>query len=66
MTYLVPLKPGELFPHLPPQGIVSSSELNAIPGAKPSPDYLQPGEHAGTYVYSKALVHRNLYRIPLP
>jgi Tol biopolymer transport system component len=66
-TYVLPTRPGTMFPNLPPGGFRSEGELAAVPGVRviaaadvgsgPSPD---------VYVFSRENVQRNLYRIPLP
>ena len=33
-TYVVPIPPGQLFPKLPPMGITSKADVEALPGVK--------------------------------
>ena len=65
-TYVVPTRSGSLFPKLPPGGFNSEAELAAVPGVRviDAAD-VGPGR-SGVYVFSREVVQRNLYRIPLP
>jgi len=66
-TYVLATQPGSVFPKLPPGGFESEAEIAAVPGVRvidagdigagPSPD---------VYAFSREVVQRNLYRIPLP
>ncbi len=65
-TYVVPSKPGTLFPDLPPGGFRSGADLAAVPGVRiiEAAD-VAPGPTPGVYVFSRENVQRNLYRLPL-
>jgi len=65
-TFIVPLALGQMFPKLPPGGLVSKADAAALPGPKPLDGFLQPGESQETYAFARITVHRNLFRIPLP
>lgn len=66
-TYVLATQPGSVFPKVPPGGFKSEAEIAAVPGVRvidaadigvgPSPD---------VYAFSREVVQRNLYRIPLP
>jgi eukaryotic-like serine/threonine-protein kinase len=64
-TYVLPLAVGSMLPDIPAGGFRSEQELTAIPGVV----ILEHGDialgSAGTYVYSRETVSRNLYRVPL-
>ncbi len=66
-TYVLPAKPGTLFPDLPPGGFRSGADLAAVPGVHiiEAAD-VAPGPTPNLYVFSRENVQRNLYRIPLP
>ena len=66
-TFAIPLRNGRMLPPLPPNGIKSRSELDSIPGLRviDQPSAV-PGPDLATYAFTRASVHRNLYRIPLP
>jgi Tol biopolymer transport system component len=63
----LPVPPGESIPRLPPGGIRSVSDAQAMPGAviieKPE---VTPGLEPTTYAYVKTTSQWNLYRVPLP
>jgi len=65
-TYVVPLLAGQLFPKLPPIGIASKADVEALPGAKYMDSFGLPGETGDVYAFNRASVHRNLFQIPLP
>ena len=65
-TYILPLAPGQVFPKLPPMGVASKADAAALPGAKSLDNFVLPGENEEIYAFSRTLVHRNLFRIPLP
>jgi eukaryotic-like serine/threonine-protein kinase len=69
-SYAIPLKPGQLFPAIPPAGFQSDAEVLALPGVQKidSPDMgsLVFGKNPATYAFDRTSVHRNLYRIPIP
>ena len=66
-TFAIPLRDGKMLPPLPPNGIKSRSELDAIPGLRViDHPYAILGPDLETYAFTRTSVHRNLYRIPLP
>ena len=66
-TFALPLREGRMLPPLPPNGIKSRSDLDAIPGLRViDHPYVVPGPDLETYAFTRTSVHRNLYRIPLP
>ena len=66
-TFAIPLHNGRMLPPLPPNGIKSRSDLDAIPGLRviDQPSAV-PGPDLAAYAFTRTSVHRNLYRIPLP
>jgi eukaryotic-like serine/threonine-protein kinase len=73
-SIMLPLRNGTDLPALPPGGLDSSQEAAALRGAKivqhdlASNDVagLAAAPHGSTLAYIRTVVHRNLYRIPLP
>jgi Tol biopolymer transport system component len=67
LTFHVPLPNGKIFPRLPPTGIRSKGDAEAIPGAKVfAANLVVAGPAPSIYAFTKESVHRNLYRIPTP
>lgn len=66
-TYVLPTRPGSLFPDLPAGGFQSEAQIAALPGVHiiDAAD-VDPGPSPDVYVFSREVVQRNLYRIPLP
>lgn len=65
-TYVLPAKPGTLFPNLPPGGFRSPADLAAVPGVRTiEAADVTPGPLPDVYAFSRENVQRNLYRIPL-
>jgi Tol biopolymer transport system component len=64
-TYLVPLRPGQIFPPIPPEGFQSEDEIANLPGVRllESVD-VAPGPTPGIYAFTRQTFQRNLYRIP--
>ena len=66
-TYVLPLEIGETLPRTPPGGFSSEAAVAAVPGVQIFQNGdLAFGPHPGVQVFSKIMVTRNLYRIPLP
>jgi Tol biopolymer transport system component len=65
-TFVVPVRPGDTFPHLPDSGIQSEGDLLGLPGTRILEGTISPGPDASRYAFTKQSVHRNLYRIPVP
>jgi Tol biopolymer transport system component len=65
-TYLVPLRPGQVFPDIPAGGFRSEKEIAALPGARRLDVRDVAGGSGGdTYAFARLSVQRNLYRIPV-
>jgi Tol biopolymer transport system component len=66
LTYVLPVRTGTAFPDLPATGFRSEAELAAAPGVRiiEAAD-VDPGPSPTVYVFSRQVVQRNLYRIPL-
>jgi hypothetical protein len=56
-----------MWPDLPPHGYAADTDISKIPGTRSidEPD-VTPGPSADVYAFSRELVQRNLYRVPLP
>ena len=66
-TYAVPLRPGQLLPPLPPEGLANLGDAANIPGAKTFPEPRAfGGADPSVYAYPRVTTHRNIYRIPVP
>ncbi len=66
-TFVVPLRPGKVFPALPASGIKSEAELAALPGVRAiARPRISPGPDPAVYAFIQVSTHSNLYRIPLP
>jgi Tol biopolymer transport system component len=65
-TYVLPTRPGSMFPEIPAGGFRSPDQLAAAPGVRiiDAAD-LSPGPSPDVYAFSREVVQRNLYRIPL-
>jgi eukaryotic-like serine/threonine-protein kinase len=66
-TYVVPLPPGKMFPTIPAGGFQSAADLARLPGVRIIDAFDgAPGPTPEIYAFSRAMVQRNLYRIPIP
>jgi hypothetical protein len=66
-TFAIPLRDGRMLPSLPPNGIKTRSDLDALPGLRViDHPFAIPGPDLATYAFTRTSVHRNLYLIPLP
>lgn len=66
-TYVISLRNEEFFPAIPPGGFRTESEIRELPGTRVIESYdVAPGPAQDTYAYSREIVERNLYRIPVP
>jgi Tol biopolymer transport system component len=66
-TYVVPLKPGQMFPAAPEGGFQAAADLEKLPGVRVIDAFdAAPGPAPEVYAFSRATVQRNLYRIPIP
>ena len=67
LTYVVPLPPGRMLPSLPTGGFQSEAEIRGIPGVRVIDNAdVAPGPVPDMYAFSREIVQRNLYRIPVP
>jgi len=65
-TRVIPLRPGEMFPELPPSGIRVPDDQTLFPDSYLIDQYaISPGPDPSVYAYVKTTMHRNLFRIPL-
>jgi Tol biopolymer transport system component/predicted Ser/Thr protein kinase len=66
-TYAVPLRPGQLLPSLPEEGLANLSDAAIFSGAKAFPEPRAfGGADPSVYAYPRVTTHRNIYRIPVP
>jgi hypothetical protein len=67
-TFVAPLTVGQILPDLPPSGLCSPEEAGRMPGwlTIEHPESIVPGPTPSIYAFTRSLVHRNLYRIPVP
>jgi len=66
-TYIVPLAAGRTFPRIPAAGFGSEAEIASLPGARSIDAFdTAVGPSAQVYAFSRDMVERNLFRIPLP
>jgi Tol biopolymer transport system component len=65
-TYILPLKPGQVFPALPRDGFRTEADIAAVPGVQILPyGDVALGASPAIYAFSRITATRNLYRIPL-
>ena len=66
-NYVIPLKAGSDFPTLPPGGVRKETEIAKSGTQLPvlGGDEFVPGPTPNVYAYSRRMIQRNLYRIPL-
>lgn len=66
-TFVIPVPADKTLPDLPPSGVRSETEAEALPGTFTiSPGGVAPGPSPSLYAFTRTVVHRNLYRIPVP
>jgi DNA-binding winged helix-turn-helix (wHTH) protein/Tol biopolymer transport system component len=66
-TVAIPVPTGKTLPELPPSGILGLEDAKALPGARVLDQWnIAPGPDPSLFAYTKTIVHRNLYRIPVP
>jgi hypothetical protein len=67
-TYGLPVPRGHVFPHIPPGGFRSEQEIASFPGARlvDAPPDFSPGPTPDIFAFSRLVIQRNLYRIPVP
>ena len=65
-TAIIPLQPGAALPALPPNGVRTQAQLQAIPDAQMTPHAsVFPGPTASTFAFGKSSVKRNLYELTI-
>lgn len=66
-TFAAPLAPRQSLPHLPPEGLTSPEQAEQMPGwlAIAQRENIVPGTTPSHYAFTRQVVHRNLYRIPI-
>jgi len=64
-TLVIPLAPGHVLPDLPESGLSVPVSQYMIPGLQQIPGFAFPAPDSSTYIYVKADMLRNLYRVPL-
>jgi DNA-binding winged helix-turn-helix (wHTH) protein/Tol biopolymer transport system component len=65
-TFVLPLRPGEALPALPPSGFQSHRDLLAVPGARDiAEENVFPGPSSSVYAFTRRTTRRNLYSIPV-
>jgi Tol biopolymer transport system component len=66
VTYVLPIAAGSQLPAVPAEGFATHEEIGRLPGVETLPfGDVMPGPTSDTYAYSRDVVTRNLYRIPL-
>ena len=67
VTYVIPLRKGEMIPQVFRDGIRSKQDLANLPGVEviDAAD-VAPGPEPQVYAYSREVTQRNLFRIPIP
>jgi serine/threonine protein kinase len=66
-TFVMPLTHSKAFADLAARGFNSEAQLAAVPGVRViEQPFVLPGPEPSVYAFPKQIVHRNLYRIPLP
>jgi eukaryotic-like serine/threonine-protein kinase len=65
--FAVPLRPGEILPRLPANGIASPKDAEDLPGARrlAVPEAFI-GPNPAVYAYAKLTAQRNIFRVTLP
>src|SRR5512135_524482 len=67
LTYVVPLRPGRVFPPIPQGGFQSEDEIAKLRGVRSIESVdVAPGPTPGIYAFTRQTVQRGLYHIPLP
>jgi eukaryotic-like serine/threonine-protein kinase len=65
-TFVIALKPGQMLPALPAEGIRSESTLTKdIPGFREIPGFVYPSENTSVYAEVRGTIRRNIFRVPL-
>jgi hypothetical protein len=65
-TYVVPLRPGHMFPPMPEGGFQTVAEVAQLPGTRVIDGFaVARGPSPDMYAYRRATVQRNLFRVPI-
>jgi hypothetical protein len=68
-TLAVELQPGKELPALPPSGLKSADDIKRLKAAAEidmaGKGVFAPGPNPSIYAYTRVIVQRNLYKIPL-
>jgi hypothetical protein len=68
-TLAFELRPGKELPVLPPSGLKSAEDMKGLKAAAEfdmtGKGVFAPGPNPSIYAYTRVIVQRNLYRIPL-
>lgn len=64
-TLVAPVPPARGLPLLPPEGVGTLADMQAVPGSKVLPGAILSGPNPGLSASFHRDVHRNLYRVPL-
>ncbi len=66
-TYVATLKPGQLIPALPPQGVATIEGAARLLGGQPvAEDRAFMGDRPSVYAFPRVSTHRNIYRVTVP
>ena len=66
-TFVILLTHSKAFADLAARGFKSEAQLAAVPGVRAiEQPFVLPGPEPSVYAFPKQIVHRNLYRVPLP
>jgi serine/threonine protein kinase len=66
VTYALPLRANELLPSIPPNGFRKVSELTAVGARRVSAEEVFPGRDPAEYAFTRIVLQRNIYRVPVP
>ena len=65
-TYVLKLRPGELVPRLPPDGVAGIADAARLLGATPIPEPRAfVSQDPAVYAFPRVTTHRNIYRVPV-
>jgi len=65
-TFIVPLVPGEMLPHFPPNGIQTDADLAALRISHVMDGSVYPADVAPLVAFVRSATQRNIYRVPIP
>jgi len=59
--------PGDTLPALPDSGVLGLEHAKTLPGGRILEGWdIAPGPDPSVFAFTKTIVHRNLYRVPVP